>query len=184
MAIPVAMGIEGMTSPADAQVKARIASGTPPSMLRSSANTSITSIQTNVRAAAKANHLICCCSSPLARRKRTNSEITAPSPASSIIGSATNTTNTCTTWDGFSSPVTSAGPLSGQSPIVEDTTARPMERPPSQATHRQRYEGGCPSGNSSGRNTRIRPSPGAQIHCPSQEASAPNGRAPGLVRSA
>src|SRR5215208_6817615 len=142
MAIPVAMGIEGRTSEVDTEVKATIASGTLPLMLMSSSNTTNTSIQTNVRAAAEANHLICWRSSPLARRKRTNSEITAPSPATNSIGTATNTTNTCTTWDGLSSPVTSAGPLSGQSSIMDDTTARPMERPPSQATGIQRCEGG------------------------------------------
>src|SRR5215203_6244590 len=140
MAMLVAMGIEGRTSNPD---KKMIDSGSPPLALSSSSKTNANTIsQTSVRAAAEANHLICWRSSPLARRKRTNSEITAPSPASSIIGSATNTTNTRYTWDGLSSPVTSAGPLTGQSSIVDDTTARPMERPPSQATGRQRYEGG------------------------------------------
>src|SRR5215216_4088758 len=101
-----------------------------------------TVIQTSVRAAAETNHLICCRSSPLAWRTRTNSEITAPSPATKSIGTAMISTNTCTTWDGLSLPVNSAGPLSGQYTIVYNTTVRPMERPPSQATGRQRCEGG------------------------------------------
>jgi uncharacterized protein YndB with AHSA1/START domain len=46
------------------------------------------------------------------------------------------------TWEGLSSPVNSAEPLSGHSSIIDDTTVRPMERPPSQATGRQRCEGG------------------------------------------
>ena len=56
MAMPVAMGIEGMTSKPD---KATIASGSP----RREACPN-TSIQTNVKAAAEANHLICWRSSP------------------------------------------------------------------------------------------------------------------------
>src|SRR5215216_5866070 len=140
-----------------------------------------TRYQTSVRAAAAANHLICWRSSPLARRKRTNSEITAPIPASSIIGNATKSTTTNKAWDVPSSAVpsgpTSAGPLSGQRTMDAGTQIRPMERPPSQATHRQRRDGGWPLGNRRGRNTRIRPSPGAQIHCISQDASAPRGRA-------
>src|SRR5215211_3043934 len=140
MAMLVAMGIEGRTSNPD---KKMIDSGSPPLALSSSSKTNANTIsQTTVRAAAEANHLICWRSSPLAQRKRTNSEITAPSPATDIMGSAMKSTNTCTTWDGFSSPVTSAGPLSGQSSIVDDTTATPMERTPSQATGRQRCEGG------------------------------------------
>src|SRR5829696_2073029 len=136
MAMPVAMGTEGMTSKF---VKATITSGSP------RVDCPNTRYQTSVRAAAEANHLICWRSSPLDRRKRTNSEITALTPARSIIGTAMKSTNTYATWEtweGISSPVSSAGPLSGQSTIMDDTTARPMERPPSQATGRQRWEGG------------------------------------------
>ena len=79
MAMPVAMGSEGMTSKND---KATIASGSP------RVDCPNTIIQTSDRAAVEANHLICWRSSPLARRKRTNSEITAPNPASSNIGYA------------------------------------------------------------------------------------------------
>src|SRR5215218_11456082 len=82
MAMPVAMGTEGMTSKL---AKATIASGSP------RVDCPNTIIQTSDRAAAEANHLICWRSSPLDRRKRTNTEITAPSPASSIIGNATKT---------------------------------------------------------------------------------------------
>src|SRR5829696_3264011 len=134
MAMPVAMGIEGMTSKLD---KATIAPGTPPRV-----DCPNTILQTSDRAAAEANHLICWRSSSLARRKRTNSEITAPSPATNSIGTAANKSTTSNTWEGLSSPVTSAGPLSGQSTIVDDTTARTIERPPSQPTGRQRGEGG------------------------------------------
>src|ERR687890_2038044 len=140
-----------------------------------------TRYQTSVRAAAAANHLICWRSSPLDRRKRTNTEITAPSPASSIIGNATKSTTTNKAWDVPSSAApsgrTSAGPLSGQRTMEARTQIRPMERPPSQATGRQRCDGGRTLGMRRGRNTRIRPSPGAQIHCISQDASAPRGRA-------
>src|SRR5215203_805382 len=135
MAMPVAMGIEGMTSKLD---KATITSGSP------RVDCPNTIIQTSDRAAAEANHLICWRSSPLDRRKRTNTEITAPSPTS-IMGNPMKSTNTCNTWeawDGLSSPVTSPGPLSGQYSIVYNTTTRPMERAPSQATGRQRCEGG------------------------------------------
>src|SRR5829696_6878294 len=72
MAMPVAMGIEGMTSKND---KATIASGSPRGEYCPN-----TVIQTSVRAAAETNHLICWRSSPLDRRKRTNSELTAPPP--------------------------------------------------------------------------------------------------------
>src|SRR5919112_2078933 len=86
MAMPVAIGIEGRTSKPD---KAPVTSGsTPPALSSSSKTTANTSIQKNVRAAEEANHLICCRSSPLVRRKRTNSEITPPSPATSNIGTA------------------------------------------------------------------------------------------------
>ena len=145
-----------------------------------------TIIQTSDRAAAEANHLICWRSSPLDRLKRTNSEITAPSPATSIIGTAMKSTNT--SIHGSMGRAAHARPSAGpsQARALSRTTRqpRPMEKPPSQATGRQRCEGGCPSGNSRGRNTRIRPSPGAQIHCPSQDASAPKGREPGSVRRA
>src|SRR5215203_2654106 len=134
MAIPVAMGIEGMTSKLD---KATIAPGSPQRV-----DCPNTVIQTSVRAAAETNHLICWRSSLLAWRTRTNSEITAPRPATNSIGTAMKSTNTCTTWDGLSLPVTSAGPLSGPSSIMDDTTVRLMERAPSQATGRQRFEGG------------------------------------------
>jgi hypothetical protein len=87
--MPVAMGIEGMTSKND---KATMTPGSPRRV-----DCPNTLIQTSVRAAAEANHLICWRSCPLVRRKRTNSEITAPSPASSISGSAMKPTNTFTT---------------------------------------------------------------------------------------
>src|SRR3712207_8536362 len=60
------------------------------------------------------------------------------------------------------------------------TQIRPMERPPSQPTGRQRRDSRWPSGNSSGRSTRIRPSPGAQIHFTSQDKLRSQGERTGI----
>jgi hypothetical protein len=129
--------------------------------------------------------LICWRSSPLAQPKRQSSEATAARPAASMSGNAMRSTTTNSTADVPSSPElsghTSAGPLSGQRIIAPDTLAGPTERPPSQAIGRHQREGARPSGNRRGTNTRIRPRPGAQIHCASQEVSAARGSEPGLV---
>src|SRR4028119_1124779 len=180
--MPVAMGIEETTSRLD---KATIASGSPRREACPNTDT-----QTSDRAEAEANHLICWRSSSLARRKRTNSEITAPSPARKIMGTArlNSQPNTAerhsSTSDAKPPGRTNAGPRSGQRTMEVSTQIRPMERPPSQPTGRQRRDGGRGGGKRRGKNTRIRPSPGAQIQFASKDNSAPNGSEPGFGRSA
>src|SRR5215212_7720524 len=131
MAMPVAMGIEGMTSKND---KATIASDSPPRV----GPCVKTNIQTSVRAAAEVNHLICWRSSPPAQRKRTNSEITAPRPARNIIIWSARLTSPSITAERHPSNSgkppgrTSAGPRSGQRTMEVRTQISPIERAPSQ----------------------------------------------------
>src|SRR5918998_648925 len=112
MAMPVATGIAGTRSRLST---AATTASSLPSALTSASNTNT---KPSVRTEAEANHLICWRSSPLARWNRTNSETTAASPATSIIGNPANSTTTNSTWDGPSSAGpscrTNAGPLSGQ----------------------------------------------------------------------
>jgi hypothetical protein len=172
MAIPVATEIEGVTTSAEA---ATATSNTPPSGFTSCSNRSS---QVNVRAAAEANYLSCCRSSPLALRKRKKREVTESSPASSISGKPA--CRSARSHPGGSSVV--PVPSSSQTTSEADTEIRPMESPPCQASGRQRRDGGRPSGKRSGKNIRI--SPGAQIHSANHDAPSPNGSEPARVTRA
>ena len=88
-------------------------------------------------------------------------------PPSSLVGALNN-----------------AMPLSGQRRMEASTEIMAMETPPIQPTHSHRRDGSLPSGNRRGRNTRIRPSPGAQVQLPSHDIPAPSGTEPGSVTSA
>jgi hypothetical protein len=108
----------------------------------------MTSTPPRVTAAAYTNHLSCWRSTPRERRNRTIRASTHATPQSSISGNPI-ATSAATTGASSVAGSSRAGPRSGQAVTATGPQMMAIGTADSQASGRQRGDGGRPSGNSS-----------------------------------
>jgi hypothetical protein len=148
-------------------------------------------ITTTTRTApANANHLICCRSSPLARRHRTISEAADMSPSTNMrrMPKTWMLYATLKLWGaaaGASSLIlVSSGPRIGHAVIATGTIRAIRSNAAIHARGRQRRDRSRPSGNSNSTNVNSSMIPGGHTHVATHEKKDPNGSAPGSRTSA
>ena len=134
--------------------------------------TSAVPYRTPTIVAATAIHLICCRSSPVARRNRITRLTTAATTPMGMTMPPTVNQDSQATPNGFVVP--------GNPSIVPGENRMPidpaiMPAASSRANHRQRGDGRCPSGKRSNRNVAGRTTMGIHSHDVSPAIAAPNG---------